>query len=539
MSSAPADAGESLPQSRKGQLSELELLFALVVFVILSFSLFQLKVAHVDQQSGDTAQLMEISENIATRGWAANQILPDVLAYLHNGVPVWQADRFATDPLLPPARYELNHLQFHMYLIMYPIAAFVRFFPAASVLLAIYVLCFTATLLLVYFALRRAAVAPVVAAAFCLLITFHPAWSQGLRGQFYPDRIFIFAGLLFMLLASSAAVRRIPLVAAAILCLSIDERAAITAGLFLLAYSILYWRKPNVDRWFKIGLACALIVYGIIVVKFLLPDNIYDAGFLPSSLTEAIDRFYNPTFRNSALLFLFVNCSLWVLSWFEWRAALIAFMLMIPNLIGTIGGSEKLGWSTHYQDEYLPALIWAAVVGFVRAYQLFRARSPRIAPFAMTAVTAVLVCFLALIDPQTGTFSTANINETFVFWFPREAQAMSGTTSVQIRQWGDELRHSIPEGTVVTTVEAGMPYFYHHRTIRIFPVAVDQADYAVVVRTGAGSDPGYTGVVSFFGPDVMAKANALIFERMKRDHYDFAHPVYSAPNGLTVLRRVH
>ena len=92
---------------------------------------------------------------------------------------------------------------------------------------------------------------------------------------------------------------------------------------------------------------------------------------------------------------------------------------------------------------------------------------------------------------------------------------------------------------IFAVVEVGMPWLYHNRTLRLFPVDIDRADYAVVIRNVTGSAPAYTGVVNFFGPEVTAKANTLILARMKRDRYDFSHPVYTAPNGLTVLRRVH
>jgi hypothetical protein len=57
------------------------------------------------------------------------------------------------------------------------------------------------------------------------------------------------------------------------------------------------------------------------------------------------------------------------------------------------------------------------------------------------------------------------------------------------------------------------------------------------VRDRAAGPDVYSGVFNFLGSDETAKSNAVIVERMRKDGYDFAHPVYVATNGITVLRR--
>lgn len=512
-----------------------EYICAALLFVLLTADLVNLKIVRVDQQFGDTAQLAEVVENIVTRGVPENQIMPNLIEFFAQHLPTMHAPQYATLPLNPPVLFEQNHLQFHSYIILYPIAVLARFFPVVTVLLTLYVLSFTATLLLAFFALRRRSVSIAGACAFCLLLTCHPAWSEGLRGQFYPDRLFIFFGLLFMLTASSRTSRRRALFVTALLCLSIDERTAITAGLFLLAYTLLYWTANQIDRVAKLAVASGLIVYGLVVVKFFLPNNVYDSSFLPTSLGSAIGRFHIPGFSHDALLFLAINASLWILAWFDWRAALIAFLLMLPNVFGNIGGAEKLGWTTHYHDEYLPGLIWAALNGFTRAYRLLATRPQRL---ALYVGTAAIICALGLTNPYLGTVAFANIQNLFVFWYPRESRMYNTPAERALNAWPRQLADAVPEGSVVTTIEAGMPALYHHRTLRLFPMDLDHADYAVLVYNGGtGASAIYSGVVDYWGADDTTKANAVVVERMRRDGYDFAHPVFTAPNGLTVLRR--
>jgi len=145
-----------------------DILCAVLLFLLLTIDLTNLKIAHVDQQFGDMAQISEVVENIAHRGVPENQIMPNLLAFYAQHLPSMTALKLATAPLPPPAVYEMNHLQFHAYLILYPVALFVWLFPTSVVLLTLYVLRFTATLLLAYLALRRAHIPVPAACAFCL-----------------------------------------------------------------------------------------------------------------------------------------------------------------------------------------------------------------------------------------------------------------------------------------------------------------------------------------------------------------------------------
>jgi hypothetical protein len=525
----------SVSDARVKRTFSIEILAAIICFLLLTIDLTQLKIVRTDQQFGDTAQLSEVIENISSRGTPANQIMPGLLTFLAQHVPTLHAAQYATAPLAPPAVYEQNHLQFHAYLILYPIALLARVFTVNGVLMALYVLSFTGPLLLLYLALRRWGIHIAATVLFCLLIVCHPAWSEGLRGQFYPDRLFILFGLMLMLTATSRTPKRVLLAVSALLCLSIDERGAITAGLFLVAYTVLYWTINRCDRFVRLGLGIALIGYGVIAVKYFLPNNIYDGSFLPTSWIDLYGRFTMAWFTHDVLIFLLVNASLLVVALFDVRAALIALFLMLPNIVGTLGGAEKVGWSTHYQDEYLPALIWAALLGFVKAYATW----PRIRyRAALLGGVALVIVFLALLNPYDGTFGRANIDNQFVFWYPRESKAFNTPEARAATIWTQQLAQAVPEHSVVTTVETAMPFLYHDRSLQLFPIDLDHADYAVLVATGTGPATIYTGVTDFWGPQDTLAANEVVVTRMKRDGYDFAHPVYTAPNGLTVIRRI-
>jgi hypothetical protein len=507
-----------------------ERLIVALLFVTATYYLTDLKMIRVDQRFSDTAEIWQVTENIAFRGVPMSQVTSAILSYYNSGMLTETASQIAQNPLVaaPP---ELNHLQFHAYLILYPIAVLVRMFPTEVVMMTLYALSFTATVLLSYIALRRAGMNVLGAGLFSAFILFHPAWSEGLRAQFYPDRLFIFFGLLFMLAISAKRPHRLLQFFAALLCLSVNERGAVTASVFTLVYLVLYWRS-SVDRIYKLGIAAGLIVYAAVTIKFFLPLNIYNAHFLPTSLADAISRFSLPNFAHNAGIFILVNAIALVLACFNWRAAVIAFVMMVPNILGNIGGAEKTGWTTHYHDEYLSAVIWASLVGFLALYERVRNTRMLVPAFALPATLMLVFAFL---DPYTGTFAFGNANNTFVAWFPREVQAYRTPAARQAALWAKQLDAAIPAGVTVSSIEAGIPSLYRNRTIEWYPSDIEHADYAVLVRLGTV----YSGVANYLGPVETQKVDDMLVDRMRKDGYDFVSPVFSAPNGIIAVRRNH
>jgi hypothetical protein len=512
------------------------------LFLILTVMLTSLKVIRIDQLRGDSADVFQTTENIAFRGVPVSNVLESVYAYVfQSGLVTMSPEKMAKDPLAPPPVRERNLLGFHAYLILYPIAAFVRIVPVNVVLLTLDVVCFTGIVLLAYFLLRSRGIPIIAAAVFCLAIVSHPAWSEGLlSGQFYVDRLFILAGFIFMYLASRDQTPRPYLLAAAVVCMSINERASLTAGIFLLVYVALYWKNIKVDRSLKLGLSVAMLLYGWLIVKFVIGSNPYYSTFMPASLGEVMARFNQPAFAENAWLFILVNLPLLLIALFEPRAAAIAIIMLLPNVLGTIGGAEKVGWSTHYHASYFPALIWAALMGYVAAFRMVT-EPKRLALFYAGIGAAII--YLSLLNPYSPhqvNFSPANIDNHFIFQFNREAKGYLSRAGLAFAALGDDARAAIPDGSVVSTIEFGMPLLYRNRTIEFLPVDIERADYAVLeITSPPGAPTTYGGVVSYLGPDVAAKVNDVIIERMHKDGYDFAHAKLVRGLGIAIVKRIH
>ena len=522
-------------------------IIATVLLAMLFAMLTSYKLTRNDMLYGDSAIFFQATENIARRGIAVSQVAGGVVNYFkYTHTPV---EEIARNPL-PLFGGPVNHpeptlFRGHVYLILYPIALLVTLLPAKTVLLSLDVLTFTGLILVAYFALRRQGVSICGAALFCLLIAAHPAWWQSvLYGQFFPDRLFIFAGFIFMLLVSRSdgpkikyAPNALWMLIAAIVCASVNERGALIAGMFLLAYTVLYWKKPGLQRSYRLILGVTLLFYGLAIVKFVLADQKLYGSFFPTSNTDLLTMFQASNL-SQLVLFLLINGTLFCLAMFEWRAAAIALALMAPSILGGIGGAEKTGWSMHYPSFYFPALVWAASRGYVAVFR--RARECW-QPLIIYGGTGMLVLFLLMIEPNSYPLSInfANVNRTFLVSF-RDALSTyviaTGPREV-LESEVTGIAMAVPPGTVVSSIEPGMALLYQDRAIEFFPADIDRADYAVLNGAWIGGKPQYGGAYNALGAEEINKLNALVLDRMRLDGYDLDHPMIFPRHGLAVVRR--
>ena len=541
-------ADDPLTQPRRGwasnrfkALAKPGLFLPLGFFLILFITLTAAKVLSVPG-GGDTASFMQLAENIANRGLPVSQVDTAVLSLFQSGTLNMPAAEIAKNPLAaPPATDEFNILHYHAYFILYPIAIFTKLFPPDVVLLTFYVLSFVGIVAIAYFVLRSMGVASIAAALFCVLIVTHPAWSEGiLFGQFYPDRLFVLCGFVLMYLATLGKTARVWLLIAAVCCMLVNERGALVAGEFLVLYTALYWRKPDVDRVLNIVLGVLLGLYGLFVIKAISGTNHDYSSFLPTSLPQLIANFSRPEFVHGAILFVIINGLFLLFALFEWRAALIAFIIAVPNVIGNLGGAEKVGWITHYHDFYLPALVWAAMLGYAAAYRAatLRKRMP-----AFYASIVLLVAVVGAIDPYSAarpSVSLANWSNNFIFKFNQSAQTYLSAAGLRYYQVHQQVRNAVPEGVTITTPEGFMALLYHNRTIEFFPLGIDKADYAVVTMVSTDKGPVYGGSLSYLGAAEQAKIDRTLVTRMAKDGYDFAHPMLlEGLPSAAIIRRVH
>lgn len=508
----------------------------------LLIALTGLKTAKTADFQGDTAMFFQTTQNIATRGVPMTNVGESSIWTFKYRLAAKTAAELARDPLAASPVREGNLFAWHTYFILYAVALFARIMPVQIALLGSYVLSFLGTIVLTYWILRRNGLPIGAAASFCVLVMTYAGWSDGLQGQFFPDRLFLLPALAFMFLISKQGASRAGLIVMAVLCASITERAPLIAGGFTVVYVALNWRSAS-DRYFKAALGMVLLAMAAIAFHSLA--NTENGSYLAGSVGQLLHWFSRPEYLEKTTLFVLVNLTLLAIAFFEWRAAVVAMLLMVPNVIGTIGGSEKVGWAGAYHSYYMPALIWAAIAGFTALYRKTNAG----AKWAPYAAVAVLVAYAALLNPFSYAridFSPANVSSTFFPQLASDLRAYSGG-AFQFHTKNDEaIRQAVPEGSSVSADESAMPILYKNRTLDFFPLNVDHADYAVV-STAALQDPQHVAItaggigfnVNHLGGDEAKSINDVIFARMKRDGYDLAHPLVFVPPGLAVIKRLH
>jgi hypothetical protein len=515
-----------------------ERLAVLAVFVVLFATVTGLKIIRIDELKGDSAIFFQLVENIATRGLPVSQVFANTQAFLESGHLTEGAAQLARDPLAPPFLVERNMLHFHAYFVLFPIAGLFKIVPSHAILFSLYVLSYLGVLFFAYSALRSRNVSIIGTCLFCILVVSHPAWSDSLLlGQFYPDRLFILLGFILMYLTSRKTTPRIVLFVASLACAIINERAALISGFFLIGYVALYWQQNVRERYVKLLLGLMLLAYGLFVMKVVLA-NVNYSMFMPTSIDQLSSNLRDAVFLHKTELFLLINLPFLVIAIFDVRAIALALMVMLPNLIGSIGGAEKIGWATPYHSYYLPVLIWASLMGYVRAYRMATTHARRLAFYF---VTAVLMLVLNMINPYSFediSVLPANLTYHFVVDFARQTSSYFTPAGFALRSEADRLRAAVPEYSTVSTTESGMALLYRSRTIRVFPIDIEHADFVVipVIRETNGGLVSL-GTPSFLPPPEQRKINGVIANRLMKSGYDLSHPILVSALGLSVFKR--
>ncbi|HET9393813.1 MAG TPA: DUF2079 domain-containing protein [Candidatus Rubrimentiphilum sp.] len=535
-------------------VSRTEFFAAIAIFAIVFTMCTAYKLIRSDQWFGDSAVYFQATENLASRGAPVSQVKASVNDYMDSGS--FQSTPTAAIAANPSSLFgrstpatEVNVLRGHAYFVLFPIALLVKLLPVQVVLLSLYAFSFSGMILLAYFMLRIKGVSIISACLFCLLVASQPAWWQGLLlGQFYPDRLFLLAGFAFMAFVALTTVQngkltnRVWLAVMALLCASINERGALVAGVFMLFYVALYWKKPGLDRYYKLALSAGLLGYSYVAIKFIVPTDTSYSTFLPTSLDGLLNVVHLPQFIPLVALFLLVNAPLLSLSFFEWRTAAIAVFLMLPNIFGNIGGAEKVGWSTHYPSYYFPSLVLAALMGYAALHH--QAAAKRRLP-ALYALTAAFMVYIAVLNPYSYSPISLALSNAADSFFPTAAAdanqfLFQSEPRRNLEAAVNGIRQAVPPHSVVSSVEGGMPLLYQDRTIEFFPEDLDHADYAVLGAHYINGKISYFGSVSYLGADEQAKLSDLVQARMIADGYDVDHPkMFPGFKGLAVVRRVH
>lgn len=438
----------------------------------------------------------------------------------------------------------LNIYQRHSFPILYGLAVLRPLFSAKLIYYLCALVAFPGLLLVVYLRSRTIGVPVIVSSILLLMVAFHPAWSYSSFGQFYPDKLFpILCVVYFFMLHDWITLDRqrpFLLCVIGILAASTSERSIImlVAGT-LGVYALFGFRR----RWSRLDILPLILIlilgaYAYVYMRFVQqnPDySSFSSGFYNfistiSSNTEAAKPIYK---------FLLINLLFLVpFAFFAKRWALIAILSMIPNIIGSIGGGEKLGWTTHYHSAYFPFLIIAVVSG---ASSLLKAKSRILIPIAMTLGISVTLLFVFLDPfPPSVSFSLQQSGETGLVKMAEFYTATGPAESTMKR--AERLKNIaayIPPGAEVSTLEAYMPTLYEKgvKWIHFYPLGMGKSDYLIIPYSQKDNVRRWEGFLSYLGPDVVEQANSCLQKRVD-EQYLVVHEFPNSPvSGTAILQR--
>jgi hypothetical protein len=518
-----------------------------IVILILSLGFFFLFInaTRINSlvQSLDQAYFLESIDTTFESGHSTTMLTGSVIRALKDLI-VAPVSKICEYQFENEGREYLNIYERHSFPILYGLAGLRTLFSAKVVYYLCALIAFPGLLLLVYLRSRNIGLPVIISIILLLMVAFHPAWSYSSFGQFYPDKLFPALCIVYFFVLHDWITldRRRPfaLLVFGILAASTSERSIImlVAGT-LGVYALFGLRR----RWVRLDFLPLILIlilgtYAYIYMRFVQqnPDySSFSSGF--SNFVSVISM--NTVAAKPIYKFLLINLLFLVpFGLFAKRWALIALLSMVPNLIGSIGGAEKLGWTTHYHSAYFPFLTIALVMG---ASSLLKTRSRILIPIALTLAISVAIVY-SFIDPfpPSVSFSLKQIRETGLIKTVEFTTASGPAESIIARaKYLKNIAAFVPPGSEVTTLEGYMPVLYEKgvKWIHFYPLGLGRSDYLVVPYTQKDNVRSWEGFVSFLGPDVAKQANLCLQKRVN-EQYTLVKEFPDSPvTGTAILQR--
>lgn len=500
----------------------------------------------------DSAMMVGNIETTRTEGRPISQINASALKAIATVVPNTahpKAEDVCAQPLVEEKVEVVEMFSRHAYVILYALAPLSVIASAQTVAAIFHVAAFVGLLLAVYLCLRNEKLSIPAALLFVALVVVHPGWSASAFGQFYPDRFFILVGFIYVWLLHRRLTNHgdhtFALIITAAIAASLTERAAIMVGISTLVLMMLRrdWRGWTRKDYPIVGVAVASLMYAMLYMKLFQVNQDY-GSFFDQALSFFSNISNNEAFRLGIQKFLWVNLPWLLLSLFEWRLAVLAFVMMLPNLVGSIGGAEKIGWSTHYHSMYFPFLMAAASIGFLHLCKLLDNYWKK---WALFSAIGVVASYIAVLNPFVASpfweFDSKNLGKNA---FSKAVAILANSGDGEsIKIYADFNRaaaDAVPANVSVSSYEGMMPALLGKgRVLHYYPLGIGSDDYLLV--SYAKDDKGelkFSGATSYMGLQNLAALDACLNVRIAKDYQleKTVSPGADTGYGAAILKRV-
>lgn len=497
-------------------------------------------------QALDQAYFIESIDTTAETGRSTTMLTRSSLNAIAGPV-IATASQACEYPYENDGTHRLNIYERHSFPVLYLLASLKLLFTSQVIYYFCAMFAFPGLLLVIYLRARFIGLPVLAGVLLVLMVAFHPTWSYASFGQFYPDKLFPVLCVIYLFVLHDWIVRdrRRPV---ALLILGIVAAATSERSIIMLVAGTLgvYALFGKGKRWSRIDLVPLILiagvtVYGYIYMHFIQHNSDYTYFSSGTRNFVSVIR-QNGEPAKAVYKFLFINLLLLLpFGLFAKRWTLIALGSMIPNLIGSIGGAEKLGWTTHYHSYYFPFLIVALVAG---ASSFFAKRSLRLTFIIVGLAISVIAVYASLdpFPPPTLRFSANQPAQSgLIKTLEIAAGVGTGREIIDRAEFLQRVAAEVPPGSEVSTLEVYMPALYDQgvRLIHCYPLGLGKAEYLIVPYTREGNLTTWHGFVSYLGPQVAAQADSCLQVKINQSYVMIRAFPESQTTGTALLKLSH
>ncbi len=481
-----------------------------IAFAVLFFSIFVgVKTKFYDQQLDSAVFVNNISiTNIFES--PKSQINQSAVKYLRFNTTASAEELCSIDDFNSEGE-KINMFDRHLYIYLYPLAVINKFFSEYNIAAFFHVLTYIGLLAVVYLFLRSNNIDILSSTLFAALVLSYSGFDEAIYGQYYSAKIFILPATIFCLYLHKSLENKQHywmLVLMAVLSVSMSERSAIFLGGFTILYLII--KKINFNDVFKFKIykndyylfiiSILILLYAFLYI-FLFQSNINSGEHAAansavmlfiSSITQFFyfdgQLFYvffeKKEFVLKLIKFLLVNMPFIILSMFSWRIGLVAFLTMLPNILGDLEGAEKIGWSSHYHSTYIPFLIAASCIGFINFHKiitLYIDQYRRSLLFAFLILYSSTINAYALDSEQYFEINQIYDNKILKLILIGTNKSEYGKGINFISDFNRNLASHVPKESSVTTIDKLFPSMINEdREVHVYPWNLGVSEFLVL-----------------------------------------------------------
>lgn len=439
--------------------NNLETYILTIIFLVLTIILFRFNEVRFFTLATDSAGYVDLIRAVAENG----TMVSSIFSSFYSAIPLLAApsDIYCSSPLLSDHRTS-NFLQWHPYLITYALAFPVKYFGITPLEIAAFInaINISASITLIYWYLRKKELMIWETLSFIFAIAITDYWMGSLVGQFYFDRLFILPGLVLVLFCYEKwdGNYRIWLsisLLAMLSSLAISERTALLASVITFGFWLLlkerHFKKQNITLllFSAIGL-----IYFMIYMKFF-QNSAYYAGVNFSTILHNLNLALSPsgTLFDRTMIWFGIVSPMVILTFINWRYGLLVVVAMMPNLLVSVGGAEKTGFSTHYHAVYIPFLIGFATIGYATLINKVRQHNFLTTTRFNKAILTVLIPAAVILSG----IGVSNFKESLQSYLTIIGVTSAYNSMITKKEDFSNLVDIIPENEWISSPESTMP----------------------------------------------------------------------------------